>query len=92
VKSLLDNGALLTSSGDHPVSPINNPFWAIEAAVTRNLNNAGYYGVDDIKDINDPTWLLDPADKGFRLDICESLFHKRRLSAFREKSNGSLSW
>ncbi|MDF3002018.1 MAG: nfdA, partial [Bacillota bacterium] len=63
VKSLLDNGVLLTASGDHPVSPINNPFWAIEADVTRNLNNAEYYGVDDITSKDDPTWLLNPAER-----------------------------
>jgi predicted amidohydrolase YtcJ len=63
VKSFIDNGALVTFSGDYPVSPINNPFWAIEAAVTRNLNNADYYGVDDITSIDDPTWLLNPAER-----------------------------
>ncbi len=90
VKSLLDNGALLTSSGDHPVSPINNPFWAIEAAVTRNLNNAEYYGVDDIKDINDPTWLLDPAERVSVLDIVKAYSINGAYQLYREKSIGSL--
>ncbi|MBQ6496752.1 MAG: amidohydrolase family protein [Firmicutes bacterium] len=63
LKSLQNNGVLLTFSGDFPVSPINNPFWAIEASVTRNLNNADYYGVDDILDENDPTYLLNAKER-----------------------------
>ncbi len=90
VKSLLDNGAILTSSGDHPVTPVNNPFWAIEAAVTRNLNNAEYYGVDDIKDINDPTWLLNPAERISVLDIVKAYTINGAYQLYREQSIGSL--
>ena len=63
LKSLVDHGILITGSGDFPVSPVNNPFWAIEAGVTRNLNNAEYYGVEDITDMDDPTWLLNPDER-----------------------------
>ncbi|MDD3167910.1 MAG: amidohydrolase family protein [Eubacteriales bacterium] len=90
VKSLLDNGALLTSSGDHPVSPVNNPFWAIEAGVTRNLNNAEYYGVDDITDIDDPTWLLNPAERVPVMDMVKAYTINGAYQLFREKSIGSL--
>lgn len=90
VKSLLDNGAILTASGDHPVSPVNNPFWAIEADVTRNLNNAEYYGVDDIKDINDPTWLLNPAERVSVLDMVRAYTINGAYQLYREKSVGSL--
>lgn len=90
VKSLLDNGAILTSSGDHPVSPINNPFWAIEAGVTRNLNNADYYGVDDITDINDPKWLLNPAERVSVKDMVKAYTINGAYQLYREKSIGSL--
>lgn len=90
VKSLLDNGALLTSSGDHPVSPVNNPFWAIEADVTRNLNNAEYYGVDDITDINDPKWLLNPAERISVADMVKAYTINGAYQLYREKSIGSL--
>jgi hypothetical protein len=63
MQSFIDAGATLVSSSDHPVTPINNPFWAIEVGVTRNLNNAEYYGVDDITDMDDPTWLLDKTER-----------------------------
>ena len=90
VKSLMDNGALLTGSGDHPVSPINNPFWAIEADVTRNLNNAEYYGVDDITDINDPTWLLNPAERVSVLDMVKAYTANGAYQLYREKTIGTL--
>jgi predicted amidohydrolase YtcJ len=90
VKSLLDNGAILTSSGDHPVSPINNPFWAIEADVTRNLNNAEFYGVDDITDINDPTWLLNPAERVSVMDMVKAYTVNGAYELYREKSIGTL--
>lgn len=90
VKSLLDNGAILTSSGDHPVSPVNNPFWAIEASVTRNLNNADYYGVDDIVDINDPTWLLNPAERVSVIDIVKAYTINGAYQLYRDQSIGSL--
>jgi predicted amidohydrolase YtcJ len=86
----LDNGAILTASGDYPVSPINNPFWAIEADVTRNLENAEYYGVDDIKDINDPTWLLNPAERVSVQDMVRAYTINGAYQLYREKSVGSL--
>ena len=90
VKSLLENGAILTASGDHPVSPVNNPFWAIEADVTRNLNNAEYYGVDDITDIDDPTWLLNPAERVSVMDMVKAYTVNGAYQLYREKTIGSL--
>lgn len=89
-KSLLDNGAVLTSSGDHPVTSVNNPFWAIEADVTRNLENAEYYGVDDITDIDDPTWLLNPAERLTVLDMVKAYTINGAYQLFREDTVGSL--
>ncbi len=90
VKSLLDNGAILTASGDHPVSPVNNPFWAIEADVTRNLNNAEYYGVDDIADMNDPTWLLNPDERVSVCDMVRAYTINGAYQLYRENTVGSL--
>jgi predicted amidohydrolase YtcJ len=89
-KSLKDGGAILTSSGDFPVSPVNNPFWAIEAGVTRNLNNAEYYGVDDITDIDDPTWLLNPDERLTIKDMIEAYTRNGAYQMFRENETGSL--
>lgn len=89
-KSLLDNGAILTSSGDHPVTPINNPFWAIEVSVTRNLENAEYYGIDDITDIDDPTWILNPEERLTVLDIVKAYTINGAYQLYRENDIGSL--
>ncbi|MDR2670244.1 MAG: amidohydrolase family protein [Oscillospiraceae bacterium] len=91
VKSLIDNGVVMTFSGDYPVSPINDPFWAIEASVTRNLNNPDYYGVDDITDINDPTWLLNPAERisvkqaieAYSINVAYQLFAEDRFGSIK---------
>ncbi len=90
VKSLLDNGALLTASGDYPVSPVNNPFWAIECGVTRNLENAEYYGVDDITNMDDPKWLLNPAERVSVLDMVRAYTINGAYELYREKTVGSL--
>jgi len=63
MKSLIDAGVKITISGDHSVTPIVHPFWGIEAAVTRNLYGADLYGVPDITDWNDPTWLRNPLER-----------------------------
>lgn len=63
LKSFIDAGAKITSSGDYPVSPLNNPFWAIETGVTRNMNNPESYGVEEITSIDDPTYLLNPDER-----------------------------
>lgn len=90
VKSLLDGGAILTSSGDHPVSPVNNPFWAIESAVTRNLNNAEYYGVKDITNMNDPTWLLNPAERVPVMEMIKAYTKNGAYQLYRENTIGTL--
>jgi predicted amidohydrolase YtcJ len=90
VKSLIDAGVLVTFSGDHPVSPIDNPFWAIEASVTRNLNNAGYYGVDDISDAQDPKWLLNPAERISVKQAIEAYTRNTAYQVFRENEVGTL--
>ncbi len=90
VKSLKDNGALLTASGDHPVSPVNNPFYAMEAAVTRNLFSGEFYGVDDITDMDDTTWLLNPEERISVKDIVEAYTINGAYQLGREDKIGSL--
>ncbi len=90
VKSLIDNGVRVTFSGDHPVSPINNPFWAIEVAVTRNLNNPEFYGVDEITSIDDPTWLLNPKERISVLDAVKAYTINGAYQLYRDDKVGSI--
>lgn len=68
LNSFYRNNVVITASGDYPISPVNNPFWAIEIGVTRNLENADFYkkSFPDIKDItnmDDKKYLLNPDER-----------------------------
>ncbi|MCL1982571.1 MAG: amidohydrolase family protein [Clostridiales bacterium] len=90
VRSLIDAGVRVAFSGDHPVSPVNNPFWAIETSVTRNLNNPEFYGVPDIKSIDDPTWLLNPAERITVKEAIEAYTINTAYQMYMEDQIGSL--
>ncbi|MCL2663707.1 MAG: amidohydrolase family protein, partial [Oscillospiraceae bacterium] len=90
VRSLIDAGVTVTFSGDHPVTANNNPFWAIEAAVTRNLYT-GEFGVPDITDIDDPTWLLNPAERVSVKQAIEAYTINGAYQLFRENEIGSIT-
>lgn len=90
MQSFIDAGAVLVSSSDHPVTPFNNPFWAIEVGVTRNLNNAEYYGVDDITDMDDPTWLLDASERVSLENMIKSFTINAAFQNFRDDISGSI--
>ena len=91
LKSFFDAGITVTSSGDYPVSPVDNPFWAIEAGVTRNLNNGEYYGVDDITDMDDPTWLLNPKERATIKQMIEAYTINGAYQMRSEETIGSLA-
>jgi predicted amidohydrolase YtcJ len=90
MQSFIDAGALLVSSSDHSVTPYPLPFQAIEVGVTRNLTNAGYYEVDDITDIDDPTWLLAPRERVSLVDMIRSFTINSAYQNFREDNTGSI--
>lgn len=68
LKSFFDAGVVVTSSADYPVTTDPNPFFAIRAAVTRNVYHEDFYQVDKLTDIDDPKYLLGPDE---RADICD---------------------
>ena len=90
MQSFIDAGATLVCSSDHPVTPYNNPFWAIEVGVTRNLNNAEFYEVDDITDIDDPTWLLWPEERVSLENMIKSFTINGAYQNFRDDKTGSI--
>ena len=90
VKSLMDEGVMMTFSSDHFVTPVDNPFYAIEVSVTRNLFSGEYYGVDDITDIDDPTWLLNPDERITVKEAIEAYTINGAYQLFREDEIGSL--
>ena len=67
LRSFVTHGAMPIFSSDFPVTSVPYPFYAIEIGVTRNLPDGPAYGAsDDITDMNDPKYLLQPAE---RLDM-----------------------
>jgi predicted amidohydrolase YtcJ len=90
MQSFINAGTLLVSSSDHGVTPYPIPFWAIEVGVTRNLNNAEFYEVDNIIDIDDPTWLLAPTERVSLTDMIKSFTINSAFQNFRETTTGSI--
>lgn len=89
-QSLVDNGAIITASGDFPVSALNNPFFGIEAGVTRNIYSEEYYGFD-IEDVDDPTYLLNSEERLTVPEMIEAYTINGAYQLFREKETGSLA-
>jgi predicted amidohydrolase YtcJ len=89
-RSLIAAGVRVTFSGDFPVSPVNNPFWAIESAVTRNINSPEHYGVAAIGSMDDETWLRNPAERVSLAEAVEAYTINGAYQLFREDEIGSL--
>jgi len=90
LQSFINAGAMVVSSSDHPVTPFPNPMWAIEAGVTRNIENEEFYGVDPIADIDDPTYLLSPGERASLFDMIKSFTANAAFQIFREAEIGTI--
>lgn len=90
LQSLISAGITIASSSDYAVTPEPNPFWAIEAGVTRNLNNADSFGVEDIKDIDDPQYLLNKEERASVEDMIRSYTINSAFHTFRDNEIGSI--
>ena len=90
LKSFIKEGVMITSSSDHSVTPEPNPFYAIQAGVTRNLYNAESYGIDSIKDIDDERFLLNKEERISVMDMVKSFTINGAYAIFRENEVGSI--
>lgn len=90
VGAVLRAGVRVTFSGDHPVSPENNPFWAIQNAVTRNLADPAPYGVAAIADADNPKWLRNADERISLTEAIEAYTINGAYQLFRENEIGSL--
>jgi len=91
VRSLIDNGVLVTFSSDHPVTPDPCPFWGIQAGVTRNIQSGEFYGVDELTSIDDSLWLRNAAERISIKEAVEAFTINGAYQMFMEDSIGSLS-
>lgn len=87
-RSLADAGAVLTASGDYPVSPSNNPFHGIQAGVTRNIFNEEYDIV--LEGPEDPRYLLGPEERLTLKQMVEAYTINGAHELFRENEIGTI--
>jgi predicted amidohydrolase YtcJ len=90
LQSFIRAGVTVTSSSDHPVTPVPNPLRAIRAGVTRNVTAEESYGLPPISSIDDPHGLLDRNERASLADMIRSLTISGAYAIFREKLTGSL--
>jgi predicted amidohydrolase YtcJ len=90
VGSCVRSGVKITFSGDYPVSANNDPFSAIQIAVTRNLGNPAPYGVSPITTKDDPKWLRNPNERVSLAEAIEAYTINGALQLFREDEIGTL--
>jgi ABC-type glutathione transport system ATPase component/predicted amidohydrolase YtcJ len=90
VGSCVREGVKVVFSGDYPVSANNDPFSAIQIAVTRNLGNPAPYGVPPITTKDDPKWLRNPNERISLAEAIEAYTINGALALFREGEIGTL--
>ncbi len=88
--SLLQSGVVLVASSDYPVTPVPNPFYAIQAGVTRNLYHAADYNLKEIKDMDDPKYLLNPSERIPVHEMIRAFTVNAAYARFEEATVGSL--
>lgn len=83
----IKEGVTITSSSYHSVTPEPNPFYAIEAGVTRKLYNSKYFGVEDINNIYDERYLLNKDErisamvKSFTINGAHAIFRENEIGS-----------
>ncbi|MDR0817608.1 MAG: amidohydrolase family protein [Clostridiales Family XIII bacterium] len=90
VGSIIRSGVVTTFSGDYPASPVNDPFWAIQNAVTRNLSDPAHYGVEPLVSPDDANWLRNPEERITLKEAIEAYTINGAYQLFREAEIGSL--
>ncbi len=90
LQSFIRAGVTVTSSSDHPVTPVPNPLRAIRAGVTRNVTAEESYGLPPISSIDDPRGLLDKNERATLVEMIRSFTICGAYAIFREKLTGSL--
>lgn len=90
LNSFVKESVKIASSSDHSVTPIPNPFFAIQAGVTRNLYNASYFGAEDVKDMDEEAWLLNKDERVTVEDMVRSFTINGAYLIFRDNEIGSI--
>lgn len=90
LRSFVDQGVIIISSSDYPITPEPNPLFAIEAGVTRNIYNGPVFGVEDITDMDDERYLLNKSERVSVKEMIRSFTINGAYALFCEKEIGSI--
>ncbi len=91
LNSFFEAGAVVASSSDYSVTDPPAPLWAIETGITRNLNNADFYEVDDIDSMDDPTWLLNADERTSLENMIKSFTANNAYALMLEDVTGTIA-
>ncbi|MPN24363.1 N-substituted formamide deformylase [bioreactor metagenome] len=83
-------GVTVTSSSDYPVTNVPYPMRAIDVGVTRNMDNGSFYGVDDIKTMDDERYLLNANERATVQQMLKSFTINGAYAMFLEEDIGSI--
>jgi ABC-type glutathione transport system ATPase component/predicted amidohydrolase YtcJ len=90
VGSIVRSGVTTTFSGDYPASPVNDPFWALQNAVTRGISDPAHYGVALPLSDSGEEWLRNPEERITLKQAIEAYTINGAYQLFREEEIGSL--
>ncbi len=90
LKTFLDNNVTLVFASDYPVTSVPNPFVSIQTGVTRNLVDGTEYGVPDITNMDDPTYLLSAEERLTVEQMIQGYTRDAAYAVFEEDNTGSL--
>lgn len=88
-RSFLNAGVKVTSSGDYPVSSVNDPFCGIKAGVIRNIYSEKIFGIK-LSDPDDERFLLNRDERLTVTEMIEAYTINGAYQMFREDEIGSL--
>lgn len=90
LRSFVDQGVIIASSSDYPITPEPNPLFAIKAGVTRNIYCGRTFGVEDITDMDDERYLLNGDERVSVREMIKSFTINGAYALFCEKKTGSI--
>lgn len=88
--SFFHHDVVVASSSDYIATLVPNPFVAMQIGVTRNLPDGRAYGVDNITDIDDPRYLLNPKERATIIEMIRSFTINNAYALFLDHETGSL--
>lgn len=90
LRTFLDQGVLIASSSDCPITPVPNPLFAIDTGATRNMCSGQAYGVDDITDMDDERYLLNKKERISVTEMIKSFTINGAYAIFIDQHTGSI--